>query len=148
VFTHSSPYRWLDGARDPSVAWLVEGVDLAAPLGDFGRRGNGAAGVEIDRVEPSLGSPPSLVWLATADQLGYGGTPAPEEIRTLHRGVMGDQNAQVRADLAYFPTAAGGAVFSTGSIAWVCALSHNDYQNNVSQVTGNVLRRFLDEEPL
>jgi N,N-dimethylformamidase len=148
VFTQSSPYRWLEGARDPSVAWLIAGVDLEAPLGDFGRRGNGAAGVEIDRVEPTLGSPPSLVWLATADRLGYGGTPAPEEIRTLHRGVMGDQNAQVRADLAYFPTANGGAVFSTGSIAWVCALSHNDYQNNVSQVTGNVLRRFLDEEPV
>ena len=148
VFTQSSPYRWLDGARDSSVAWLVEGVDLEAPLGDFGRRGDGAAGIEIDRVEPTLGSPPALVWLATADQLGYGGTPTPEEIRTLHRGVMGDQNAQVRADLAYFPTANGGAVFSTGSIAWVCALSHNGYRNNVSQVTGNVLRRFLDEKPL
>ena len=148
VFTQSSSYRWLEGARDPSVAWLTEGVDLEAPLGDFGRRGNGAAGIEIDRVEPTLGSPPALVWLATADQLGYGGTPAPEEIRTLHRGVMGDQNAQVRADLAYFPTANGGAVFSTGSIAWVCALSHNGYRNNVSQVTGNVLSRFLDAKPL
>ena len=148
VFTQSSSYRWLEGARDSSVAWLTEGVDLDAPLGDFGRRGNGAAGIEIDRVEPTLGSPPALVWLATADRLGYGGTPTPEEIRTLHRGVMGDQNAQVRADLAFFPTTNGGAVFSTGSIAWVCALSHNNYHNNVSQVTGNVLRRFLDETPL
>jgi len=148
VFTHSSPYRWLEGARYPAVAWLVEGVDLEAPLGDFGRRGNGAAGIEIDRVEPSLGSPPDLIWLATADQLGYGGTPTPEEVRTLHRGLMGDQNRQVRADLAYFPTENGGGVFSTGSIAWVCALSHNGYDNNVSQVTGNVLRRFLDETPL
>jgi N,N-dimethylformamidase len=33
-------------------------------------------------------------------------------------------------------------------MARVCALSHNDYQNNVSRVTGNVLRRFLDEQPL
>ncbi|WP_158814605.1 N,N-dimethylformamidase beta subunit family domain-containing protein [Methylocapsa sp. S129] len=148
VFTESSFYRWLDGARDPSVAWLTEGVDLDAPLGDFGLRGNGAAGIEIDRVEPTLGSPPGLVWLATADRLGYGGTPTPEELRTLHRGIMGDQNAQVRADLAFFPTANGGAVFSTGSIAWVCALSHAGYRNNVSQVTGNVLRRFLDSTPL
>ena len=29
-------------------------------------RGNGAAGVEIDRVDWSLGSPPGTVWLATA----------------------------------------------------------------------------------
>ena len=148
VFTHSSPYRWLDGAKDPALSWLTDGIDLAAPLGDFGLRGNGAAGVEIDRVDLSLGSPPGTVWLATADRLGYGGTPAPEEIRTLHRGVMGDQNAQVRADLVYFPTANGGAVFSTGSIAWVCALSHAGYRNNVSQLTGNVLKRFLDPTPL
>ena len=148
VFTHSSPYRWLDGAKDPALSWLTDGIDLAAPLGDFGLRGNGAAGVEIDRVDWSLGSPPGTVWLATADRLGYGGTPAPEEVRTLHRGVMGDQNAQVRADLVYFPTANGGAVFSTGSIAWVCALSHAGYRNNVSQLTGNVLKRFLDPTPL
>ncbi len=73
--------------------------------------------------------------------------PTLEEIRTLHRGIMGDQNALVRADLAFFPTAAGGAVFSTGSIAWACALSCNGYDNSVSRVTGNALRRFLDPAP-
>jgi N,N-dimethylformamidase len=148
VFTHSSPYRWLDGAKAPSLGWLTDGIDLDKPLGDFGLRGNGAAGVEVDRVEFTLGSPPGTIWLATADNLGYGGTPTPEEVRTLHRGIMGDQNAQVRADITFFPTANGGGVFSTGSIAWVCALSHTNYQNNVSRLTGNVLKRFLDEEPL
>jgi N,N-dimethylformamidase len=148
VFTHSSPYRWLEGARAPALKWLTDGIDLDKPLGDFGLRGNGAAGVEVDRFELTLGTPPDAVWLATADRLGYGGTPAPEELRTLHRGIMGDQNAQVRADLVYFPTANGGGVFSTGSIAWVCALSHNNYDNNISRLAGNVLRRFLDERPL
>jgi N,N-dimethylformamidase len=147
VFTRSYPYRWLDAARDPRVAWAVEGLDLDAPLGDFGLRGGGAAGLEVDRVEPTLGSPPHLLWLATADQLGYGGVPTLEELRTLHRGAMGDQNAQVRADIAFFPTARGGAVFSTGSIAWACALSCAGYQNPVSRLTGNVLRRFLDPTP-
>jgi N,N-dimethylformamidase len=147
VFTHSSPYRWLEGAQDPRVSWLVEGVSLDAPLGDFGLRGNGAAGLEVDRVDATLGSPPELIWLATADRLGYGGVPTLEELRTLHRGTMGDQNAQVRADLAFFPTSRGGAVFSTGSIAWACALSHAGYENSVSRVTGNVLRRFLDPAP-
>jgi len=148
VFTHSSPYRWLPAAKAPGLEWLTDGIDLDQPLGDFGLRGNGAAGVEVDRFELTLGTPPDTVWLATADRLGYGGTPAPEELRTLHRGVMGDQNAQVRADLVYFPTANGGAVFSTGSIAWVCALSHNDYDNNISRLAGNVLKRFLDDRPL
>jgi N,N-dimethylformamidase len=148
VFTQSACYRWLEAAKAPSLAWLTDGIELDQPLGDFGLRGNGAAGIEVDRVEFTLGSPPGTVWLATADRLGYGGTPTPEEVRTLHRGIMGDQNAQVRADLVFFPTANGGAVFSTGSIAWVCALSHANYDNNVSRLTGNVLRRFLDKTPL
>lgn len=147
VFTRSYPYEWLDDARDARVAWLVEGIDLDKPLGDFGLRGGGAAGLEVDRVETTLGSPPHLLRLATADKLDYGGVPTLEELRTLHRGTMGDQNALVRADLAFFPTAAGGAVFSTGSIAWACALSCSGYENSVSQVTDNVLRRFLDPAP-
>lgn len=55
---------------------------------------------------------------------------------------------QVRADLVYFPTRQGGAVFSTSSISWCGSLPHNNYDNNVSRMTANVLRRFLDEEPL
>lgn len=147
VFTRSYPYEWLGDARDPRVGWLVEGVDLDAPLGDFGLRGGGAAGLEVDRVEPSLGTSPHTLRLATADRLDYGGVPTLEELRTLHRGVMGDQNALVRADLAFSPTANGGAVFSTGSIAWACALTCHDYENSVSRVTENVLRRFLDPSP-
>jgi N,N-dimethylformamidase len=147
VFTHSSPYRWLGGAHDPALAWLTAGIDLDAPLGDFGLRGGGAGGIEVDRVEPTLGSPPGLVWLATADRLGYGGVPTPEEMRTLYRGFTGEENGQVRADLVFFPTAAGGAVFSTGSIAWVCALSCHGYENNVSRVMANVVKRFLDPLP-
>lgn len=68
--------------------------------------------------------------------------------RTLHRGIMGDQNAQVRADLVYFPTSNSGAVFSTGSIAWVCALSHNNYDNSISRLADNVLKRFLKDSAL
>ena len=117
-------------------------------IGDFGLRGNGAAGLEIDRADATLGSPPSLLLLATADRIGYGGLPTPEEFRTTHRGLTGEQNARVRADMTLFPTANGGAVFTTGSIAWVCSLSHNGYENNVSRITGNVLRRFLDPAPL
>ncbi len=148
VFTRSYPYRWLAGAHDHAMAWLTAGLDLDAPLGDFGLRGGGAAGIEVDRVEPTLGSPPGLVWLATADRLGYGGTPTPEEVRTLHRGIMGDQNAQIRADLIFMPTANGGGVFSTGSIAWVCTLSCQGYDNPCSRLTENVVRRFLDPAPL
>ena len=53
----------------------------------------------------------------------------------------------VKADLVFYETAAGGAVFSTGSIAWAGSLSHNGYDNNVSRIMRNVLNRFLDPEP-
>jgi N,N-dimethylformamidase len=54
----------------------------------------------------------------------------------------------VRADLVVFETPNGGAVFSTGSIAWAGSLGHNGYDNNVARITGNVLRRFIDPTPL
>ena len=48
----------------------------------------------------------------------------------------------VRADMVYFETPNGGGVFSVGSIAWRGCLSYDNYDNTVSRVTGNVLRRF------
>ena len=61
--------------------------------------------------------------------------------------LTGSQSELERADLAFFETRSGGAVFSTGSIAWCGSLSHNFYDNNVARITGNVLRRFLDPTP-
>lgn len=48
----------------------------------------------------------------------------------------------VHADLTFVHYPNGGAVFSTGSIAWCGALAHNGYDNDVSQITDNVLRAF------
>ena len=42
--------------------------------------------------------------------------------------------------MAYYETSSGGAVFSAGSIAWASAILVDDC---VSQITANVLRRFL-----
>jgi len=148
VFDRSAGYRRLPGSHDPRVAWMFEGIGPDEMIGNFGARNGGAAGLEIDRADASLGSPPDLMLVASADRIGYGGMPAPEEFRTFHRGLDGEQNARVRADLVYFPTANGGGVFSTGSIAWVTALSHNGYDNNVSRLMANVVRRFLDPAPL
>jgi N,N-dimethylformamidase len=51
-------------------------------------------------------------------------------------------NPRVRADMFYFEGRNGGAVFSVGSITWCSCLSRNAYRNNVSRITGNVLRAF------
>ena len=57
----------------------------------------------------------------------------------------GTTHPLVRADLVYFRYPKGGGVFSTGSISWCGSLSYNNYDNNVSRITENVLRRFMSE---
>jgi N,N-dimethylformamidase len=54
----------------------------------------------------------------------------------------------VRADLVFYEGRNGGAVFSTGSIAWCGALLDDDCNNDVSRITENVLRRFAREGPV
>ena len=70
-----------------------------------------------------------------------------EEILINYPAITGSSSPLVRADMVFYETPAGGAVFSTSSIAWAGSLSHNNYDNNVSRITGNVLTRFLDEKP-
>ena len=59
-----------------------------------------------------------------------------------------DRQNQLRADLAYLEYPAGGAVFSTSSISWISCLAMDNYANNVSRLTENVLRRFASDAPL
>ena len=54
---------------------------------------------------------------------------------------------KVRADMVFFECPQGGAVFSTGSIAYAGALAHNGYDNEICRLTTNVLRRFCDPKP-
>ncbi len=42
----------------------------------------------------------------------------------------------------------GALMMPTGSISWCAALAHEGYDNNVARITTNVLKRFLDPEPL
>ena len=53
----------------------------------------------------------------------------------------------VRADMVFYETPEGGAVFSVGSISWFGALARNAYENDVARITSNVLERFLDPTP-
>jgi N,N-dimethylformamidase len=49
--------------------------------------------------------------------------------------------------MVFYETPNGGAVWSSSSIAWAGSLSHNRYNNNVSRITNNVLKRFVDPKP-
>jgi N,N-dimethylformamidase len=116
-------------------------------IGDFGLVGGGAAGLQLDRADYALGTPPNLLVLASSENHADLTLVVTEEVGVMAPDLTGSQSELVRADLAFFETPSGGAVFSTGSIAWCGCLSHNGYTNNVARITGNVLRRFLDPTP-
>jgi N,N-dimethylformamidase beta subunit-like, C-terminal len=145
-FDLSSYYRRMPGSYDPRAAFIFEGVEEEI-IGDFGLVGGGAAGLELDRADLALGTPPNLLVLASSENHTDLTLVVTEEVNVMTPDLSGSQNELVRADLAFFETPAGGAVFSVGSIAWCGALSHQGYCNNVARITGNVLRRFLDEAP-
>jgi N,N-dimethylformamidase len=138
-------YRRQQGSFDERVAFIFEGVGSDEVIGEFGLALGGAAGDELDCLDYSLGSPPNTILLATASGHSPYYVPVVEDHNEMSDIVIVEQRSLVRADMVYFETANGGAVFSTGSITWCGSLSHNGYQNNVAKVTGNVLKRFLHE---
>ena len=56
----------------------------------------------------------------------------------------GTTSDKIRSDLVFFETATGGAVFSVGSMNWVGALAWKNFENNIAQMTGNVLHEFIE----
>jgi N,N-dimethylformamidase len=145
-FDISSYYRRAPDADNPRAAFIFDGVPDEI-IGDFGLVGGGAAGLEIDCINVRLGSPPNALRLATSENHTTLVQLVNEEFTVVPPALGGDQNEKVRADLTFYETASGGAVFSVGSIAWPGSLSHNGYDNNVAKITGNVLRRFADPAP-
>jgi N,N-dimethylformamidase len=144
----SRPYRLLASSRDPRAAFIFEGVPSTEPVGASGLVLGGAGGYETDRFDSALGTPPHALLLATATEFGAEWFGLVEDALELHSGLDGRRNPLVRADMVYFEGPDGGAVFSTGSIAWCGALSQTNYENSVSRITDNVLRRFLSAEPI
>ena len=70
-----------------------------------------------------------------------------EEVLVNHAGLGGTEHEKVRADMVFYETPNGGAVFSVGSICYPASLPWNGYDNNIARLTTNVLRRFVDPTP-
>ncbi len=137
-----SYYRRMPDATDPRAAWIFDGI-ADETLGDFGLSGGGAAGFELDRADFALGTPPNALILARSEAHQKHFVAVPEELLTHVTTVTGERPKDlIRAEIVYFETVAGGAVFSTGSITFCGSLSYNGYDNNVSRMLENVLRRF------
>ncbi|RIL08111.1 MAG: N,N-dimethylformamidase [Proteobacteria bacterium] len=134
-------FRRTAASRDPRAAFLFEGV-----AGETIESGSfvGSASFEIDRFDPALGSPLHALVVARSEN------HAPAMLRTkeeFHETKAWAPDPAVRADMVFFETPRGGAVFSTGSISWSLGLLGNGGDNDVARVTGNALRRFLDPRP-
>ena len=129
-------------SREPRAAWSFEGIDDEV-LGDFGLSGGGAAGFELDWLDPSLGSPPHALVLARSAEHDDTFILVPEEMLTQHRTRPGvPAQDLIHCEIVFFETPNGGAVFSVGSITFCGSLPHNDFDNNISRMVDNVLRRF------
>lgn len=145
-FDVSSPYTRRNASRDPRSAFIFEGVDNEV-IGDFGLSGGGAAGLELDATDHSLGTPPHTLVLAASERHTDLYLMTPEDMNDPAPGFGGTEAEVIRAEMVFFETHNGGAVFSTGSIAWAGSLSHDDYDNDVATITTNVLKRFIEDEP-
>ncbi|MGH7096913.1 MAG: N,N-dimethylformamidase beta subunit family domain-containing protein [Stellaceae bacterium] len=143
----SVPYRRMPDSYDRSVAWIFEGV-RGEIIGDFGLARGGAAGLEIDRYDLSLGTPPHALILASSEPLTDNYPLVQEDVMFMHPGMGGTQHPLVRADMVYFTTTKDGAVFSASSIAWASALPCNKFDNSVSRIMKNVIDAFIREGPL
>jgi hypothetical protein len=110
-----APFRVQNAAHWAFAGTGLSDGDLFGQASLHRRCPGGASGHETDKI--SRHSPANVVCLAKGTNADEGG-----------------------AELAYYETTGHGAVFSAGSIAWPSAILVDDC---VSQITANVLRRFL-----
>jgi N,N-dimethylformamidase len=102
----------------------------------------GAGGFELDRLDYELGTPAHALLLATSTGYSDIYQHVTEEVLASDGKQGGSTHPLVKSDIVYFEGPKGGAVFSVGSISWCGSLSYNNYDNNVSRMTHNVLKKF------
>jgi len=136
------PYKRV--CYDKNMDWVFDGIndDL---LGDFGFSGHGAAGFELDRRDEKLDDGEDITILAQSYDEDNRFILVPEEMLTHLTNLSGSPEADAkRADMVYFKTANGGQVFAVGSITFCGSLPWNNYDNNISTLLRNVVRKFVE----
>jgi N,N-dimethylformamidase len=139
----SQPFERMPDSFHRRAAWMFEGIGPQEKIGDFGLGLGGAAGLEIDRYDLALGTPPHALLLAASHGHSDNYPLVSEEVAYAFPGRGGTQDPQVRADITYFTTANDGACLSIGSIAWSQALPCKGGENNTATFMRNVLGAFL-----
>lgn len=139
--TKSGGYIRTKDSFDKRVKFIFQGVQKDEIIGNFGL----AMADELDRLNYHLGTARHAIHLASSTGHDNLYQQVIEDILQLKdtQKYGGTANSDVRADMVYFDTPHKGAVFSVSSISWFGSLFHNNYNNNVSQITENVLKKFL-----
>ncbi|MDO8942455.1 MAG: hypothetical protein Q7U75_04690, partial [Desulfobacterales bacterium] len=146
-FETSAPYRKMPDAWHRTVSWITEGVE-GEIIGDQGLAYGGAAGVELDRYDLSLGTPPHTKIIASSGGHSDNYVLVTEELLYAYAGLVGSLDYRIRGDMTYFPAPNDGAVFCTGSIAYGQALPANNFNNSASTVLKNVVDAFIKKGKL
>ncbi len=145
-FDHCSYYRRTPDADNIRVSFMFDGV-TDIKIGDFGVLQGGAAGLEIDAVDTRLGTPSHALVVARSEHHSNTYELVAEEVLIPHGATDAIINPDIHADMTFFETPGGGAVFSTGSIAYAGSLAWNRFDNNLFRLTTNVLNRFKNPAP-
>ena len=136
------PYKRVN--YDKNMDWVFDGIN-GGLLGDFGFSGHGAAGFELDRRDEKLDEGEDIITLAQSYDEGNRFILVPEEMLTHLTNLSGSPEADAkRADMVYFKTANGGQVFAVGSITFCGSLPWNNYNNNISTLLRNIVRKFVE----
>lgn len=139
-------YTKMPDSSDPAFSWMFEGI-AEEIIGDFGLAHSGSAGLELDRYDLSKGTPPHTRILASSGEHSDNYVVFQDEVFYMQPGLTGTYDYRIRADMTYFDTKAGGAVFAVGAISFGQALPINGFDNSVSRLVANVARAFLADRP-
>lgn len=144
----AEPFERMPDSFHKRAAWIFDGIGDEELIGDFGLALGGAAGVELDRYDLALGTPPHTLLVGSSINHTDNYPLVSEEITYAFPGRGGSQDPQVRGDMIYFTTANDGAVFAAGSISWSQALPCYGGENNVGTIMRNLLDAFTKDGAL
>src|SRR5438105_10179117 len=104
-FDVCSFYRRSKDSTNRRAGFIFDGVKEEI-IGDFGLIGGGAAGLELDRADRLLGTPPNALVLASSEAHSPVYMVVCEEIFINAPGMCGGEHPLVRADMIFYETAA------------------------------------------
>ena len=109
--------------------------------------GNGAAGFELDHIDSDLTSKKDIILLAqskASKDPKENFVLVPESQLTHLSNIKHLPEEEIlQADMVYFTVPGGGSVFSTGSITFCGSLPWNNFDNNVSKLLENIIKKSI-----